>query len=94
MGTGLLDVLNVLAKVIDKVGGLNTVLYVTVGILATIKADAIKTFLVTTIPSALAKVTSAVSTFVTGFKQLPAVIKAMNSQTALAIPERLAYLSH
>lgn len=85
-GTGLLDVLNVLAKVIDKVGGLNTVLYVTVGILATIKADAIKTFLVTTIPSALAKVTSAVSTFVTGFKQLPAVIKAMNSQTALAIP--------
>ena len=66
-GTGLLDVLNVLAKVIDKVGGLNTVLYVTVGILATIKADAIKTFLVTTIPSALAKVTSAVSTFVTGF---------------------------
>lgn len=86
LGTGLLDVLNVLAKVIDKVGGLNTVLYVTVGILATIKADAIKTFLVTTIPSALAKVTSAVSTFVTGFKQLPAVIKAMNSQTALAIP--------
>nr|DAQ93041.1 MAG TPA: minor tail protein [Caudoviricetes sp.] len=65
-GTGLLDVLNVLAKVIDKVGGLNTVLYVTVGILATIKADAIKTFLVTTIPSALAKVTSAVSTFVMG----------------------------
>ena len=61
-------------------------MYVTVGILATIKADAIKTFLVTTIPSALAKVTSAVSTFVTGFKQLPAVIKAMNSQTALAIP--------
>ena len=41
---------------------------------------------VSTIPSALAKVTSAVSTFVTGFKQLPAVIKAMNSQTALAIP--------
>lgn len=48
LGTGLLDVLNVLAKVIDKVGGLNTVLYVTVGILATIKADAIKTFLVGT----------------------------------------------
>lgn len=47
LGTGLLNVLNVLAKVIDKVGGLNTVLYVTVGILATIKADAIKTFLVT-----------------------------------------------
>ena len=86
LGTGLLDVINVLAMVIDKVGGLNSMLNVTVGILATIKADAIKTFLVTTIPSALAKVTSAVSTFVTGFKQLPAVIKAMNSQTALAIP--------
>ena len=85
-GTGLLNVLNVLAKVIDKVGGLNTVLYVTVGILATIKADAIKTFLVTTLPGAIAKVTSAISTFVAGFKQLPTVIKAMNSQTALAVP--------
>ena len=86
LGTGLLNVLNVLAKVIDKVGGLNTVLYVTVGILATIKADAIKTFLVTTLPGAIAKVTSAISTFVAGFKQLPSVIKAMNSQTALAVP--------
>lgn len=85
-GTGLLNVLNALAKVIDKVGGLNTVLFVTVGILATIKADAIKTFLVTTLPGAIAKVTSAVSTFVAGFKQLPTVIKAMNSQTALAVP--------
>lgn len=86
LGTGLLNVLNVLAKVIDKVGGLNTVLYVTVGILATIKADAIKTFLVTTLPGAIAKVISAISTFVAGFKQLPTVIKAMNSQTALAVP--------
>lgn len=86
LGTGLLNVLNVLAKVIDKVGGLNTVLYVTVGILATIKADAIKTFLVTTLPGTIAKVTSAISTFVAGFKQLPTVIKAMNSQTALAVP--------
>lgn len=86
LGTGLLNVLNVLAKVIDKVGGLNTVLYVTVGIFATIKADAIKTFLVTTLPGAIAKVTSAISTFVAGFKQLPTVIKAMNSQTALAVP--------
>lgn len=86
LGTWLLNVLNVLAKVIDKVGGLNTVLYVTVGILATIKADAIKTFLVTTLPGAIAKVTSAISTFVAGFKQLPTVIKAMNSQTALAVP--------
>lgn len=86
LGTGLLNVLNVLANVIDKVGGLNTVLYVTVGILATIKADAIKTFLVTTLPGAIAKVTSAISKFVAGFKQLPTVIKAMNSQTALAVP--------
>lgn len=41
LGTGLLNVLNALAKVIDKVGGLNTVLYVTVSILATIKAESI-----------------------------------------------------
>lgn len=84
LGTGLLNVLNVLAKVIDKVGGLNTVLYVTVGILAIIKADAIKTFLVTTLPGAIAKVTSAISTFVAGFKQLPVVLKTLGISASTA----------
>lgn len=45
-GTGLLNILNALAKVIDAVGGLNTVLGVTVGLLITLKAakivDALK----------------------------------------------------
>lgn len=45
-GTGLLNVLNALAKVIDAVGGLNTVLGVTVGLFITLKAakivDALK----------------------------------------------------
>ena len=86
LGTGILNILNALAKVIDTVGGLNTVLLVTVGIIATIKADAIKAFLVTTLPNALTKLTGAVSKFFTGLLQLPSVLKAMNSQTALAVP--------
>lgn len=85
-GTGLLNVLNAVAKVIDAVGGLNTVLYVTVGILATIKADSIKNFLVTTLPNAILKLTKSITAFVSKLIQLPTVIKAMNSQTALAVP--------
>lgn len=83
-GTGLLNVLNALAKVIDKVGGLNTVLYVTVGILATIKADAIKTFLVTTLPGAIAKVTSAVSTAVPGTSKLSVALKTLGISASTA----------
>ena len=45
LGTGLLNVLNAVAKVIDKIGGLNTVLKVTAGIIAIIKADSIVSFL-------------------------------------------------
>lgn len=86
LGTGLLNILNAVAKVIDTVGGLNTVLYVTVGILATIKAESIKTFLVTTLPNAISKLTKSIASFVSMFAQLPSIIKAMDSQTALAVP--------
>lgn len=41
LGTGLLGILESVMKVVDALGGLNTVLYVTVGLIATIKADAI-----------------------------------------------------
>lgn len=44
-GTGLLNVLNVLAKVIDMVGGLNTVLGVTLGIVIAMNTKSIATFL-------------------------------------------------
>ncbi len=41
IGTGLLNILNVLAKIIDAVGGLNTVLGVTAGIFVAVKAGSI-----------------------------------------------------
>ena len=40
-GTTILNILNIVAKLISSLGGLNTVLAVTAGILVTIKADAI-----------------------------------------------------
>lgn len=40
-GTSLLNVLQVIAELVDAVGGLNTVLYVTAGIIASIKAESI-----------------------------------------------------
>ena len=40
-GTGLLNILNSIAKVVDALGGLNTALKVTVGILAIVKAESL-----------------------------------------------------
>lgn len=70
-GTGLLDVLNVLAKVIDKVGGLNTVLMVTVGILATVKANSIVSF--------ISKAITGVANFTSSFSKLKQVVNAYNT---------------
>lgn len=71
LGTGLLDVLNVLAKVIDKVGGLNTVLMVTVGILATVKANSIVSF--------ISKAITGVANFTSSFSKLKQVVNAYNT---------------
>ena len=54
-GTWILDILT---QIIDKIGGLNTVLYVTLGILATIKADSILSFITGIIPKTIALVTT------------------------------------
>lgn len=40
-GTGLLNILNSIAKVVDALGGLNTVLKITAGILAIVKAESL-----------------------------------------------------
>lgn len=40
-GTGLLNILNSIAKVVDALGGLNTALKITVGILAIVKAESL-----------------------------------------------------
>ena len=45
LGTGLLNILNAVAKVIDAVGGLNTVLGVTLGIVVAINSKSIASFL-------------------------------------------------
>lgn len=43
LGTGLINVLNTVAKIVDVLGGLNTILYTTLSIIVTIKAQAIIT---------------------------------------------------
>lgn len=41
LGTNILKILEAISRIINVIGGLNTVLYVTAGIIATIKADAL-----------------------------------------------------
>lgn len=71
LGTGLLNVLNVLTQIIDKVGGLNTVLAVTVGIIATVKMNSILKF--------FKDVYTNVTKFIGNFGKLKSVITAYNS---------------
>lgn len=40
-GTGILKILNAVSNIVNAVGGLNTVLYTTVGLIATLNADAL-----------------------------------------------------
>lgn len=70
-GTGLLNVLNILTQLIDKVGGLNTVLAVTVGIIATVKMNSILKF--------FKDVYTNVTKFIGNFSKLKSVITAYNS---------------
>lgn len=69
-GTGLLNVLNAIAKVIDAVGGLNTVLFATAGIITAIKIESIDkmfTNIVTKINRAGSDVAGFFSIFADGF---------------------------
>lgn len=50
--------LDAIAWVMDKIGGLNTILYLTLGILATIKADSIFSFIAGIIPKIIGLVTT------------------------------------
>ena len=85
-GTGLLNLLNAVAKVIDAIGGLNTVLIGTAGILAAIKLDSIITLFSKTLPAAIVKLISPLATVITNFGKLRTVLKAFNSGTVLAMP--------
>ena len=66
-GTHILQILNAVAKVIDALGGLNTVLKVTAGIILTIHADEVLSFL-TSIPRLVKNVLPTLGTFGTTFR--------------------------
>lgn len=70
-GTGILNTVNSIAKLIDSIGGLNTILFASIGIIATIKAESIVTIL-TNIGSKVSKLGSDIAgtftIFVDGFK--------------------------
>lgn len=85
-GTGLLNVLNAVAKLIDSIGGLNTVLIGTAGIIAAIKLDSLIKLISVTLPAAFMKLIKPLNTVITAIGRAPAVFKSFKSGTALAIP--------
>lgn len=85
-GTGLLNVLNAVAKLIESIGGLNTVLMGTAGIIAAIKLDSIIRLISVTLPAAFMKLIKPLTTVFTAIGRAPAVFKSFKSGTALAIP--------
>lgn len=102
LGTGLLNILNAVAKVIDAVGGLNTVLGVTLGIVIAINSKSIAAFLLNLIKpiKSIVEGFSAARAAGLGFKQVitnafaQATAGATTFQTALgAIGIALAVLS-
>lgn len=76
-GTGLLNVLNAIAKVIDAVGGLNTVLYVTVSTIAVLKADIIKGAIV----SGITKISTAIKSLTGFFTKLKTAMQIYHTMT-------------
>lgn len=89
-GTTILNILNTISSLIDKLGGLNTVLYVTIGLISIIKADAIKAAvfgaaskliaLISGAPSLIAKLATATQIFITMIRQSSAA-----TSTAIAV---------
>ena len=77
-GTGLIGVLNVVAQLIEALGGLNTVLYVTAGTLAVIKADAIVTGLMK-VKSFVLSIIPTIVTVVSKFKEFRTALKTIGS---------------
>lgn len=71
-GTALVNILNSIFKIVDALGGMNTVLYVTASIIATINIGKIINFFPTAI--------SGIAKFITYLIQLPAAFKAVATQ--------------
>lgn len=83
-GTTILNILNIVAKLISSLGGLNTVLAATAGILLTIKADAVFATLAK-IPSLISKLISPITKVFQIIGRIPAVWRSFHSNTALAV---------
>jgi len=80
LGTGILNVLNGVAKLVDAIGGLNTVLAITVGTVLTIKIDSI-IGLLAKIPAFIStKMIPSIIEFVEKLKLLPLAMKIAKSQ--------------
>lgn len=89
-GTNILRILDAMARVISVVGGLNTVLYVTVGIIATIKADALLATLLKLVAPIKAIITSLQAARATGVTTGQFISNAFNQVAASASAAQIA----
>lgn len=85
IGTAIINIIDGLVKLIDKIGGLKTALLGISGIVAIIKADAIATSL-TTLGTKLSSFISILGAVPGRLSTLRMVMKNFKSDTALAVP--------
>lgn len=83
IGTSVIEFLDGLMKCIDAIGGLNTVLYVTIGLIATIKAEAIVDRLIKLWTHILG-LGSAISALITGSSSLHRMTSELGSAFYMA----------
>ena len=87
-GTTILNILNIVAKLIDIIGGLNTILYTTLGIITVIKAEVILTSIwgfFTGIATGLLKLGSTLKSVGAAIKVFVAMTKASRNASAGAM---------
>lgn len=88
LGTGLINILNIVAKLIDIFGGLNTILYTTLGIITVIKAEVILTSIwgfFTGIATGLLKLGTTLKSVGAAIKVFVAMTKASRNASAGAM---------
>lgn len=90
LGANILKILDAVARVINVIGGLNTVLYVTAGIIATIKADALLATLLKMIAPIKAIVTSLQAAHAAGVTKGQFISNAFNQIAASASTAQIA----
>lgn len=83
--TSVLNVLNNITRLTNALGGFRTLLTAVVGIVATIKADALFDLVTKTLPDTIPKLMSPLKTLFGIFSRIPTVWKSFHSGTALAV---------